>query len=1050
MKRFLQKQMSFVLTFVMLFSLTGVAEEGVDESYEINIDEATLLIGDEMLPEEIGSVDLSHDIILDDGPGAEDATGEPVTIEEESTVPDDSTKTADLEAFPSKLRLGKGETYDLGISNATFKTSKKSVASVSKKGVITAKKKGSATITVKSGGMIVGKCKVTVLSAPKKVSLSKSKLTIPASGSYTLKASLPKKTASNKLAWKSSDEAVAKVDGTGVVTGVKAGTARITVTTFNKKSATCTVTVNNDPATVSFETGSIAIGVKETVTVKPVVNEGAEAEFTWSTKDKKIATVSKKGRITGKKVGSTKLTVKTQNGLKATLTVKVMKAPGKVTLEQTEAMIYEGDTLKLTATLPKKTASQITWTSSDPEVATVSSDGVVTGLSEGETTITATTFNNKEATCTVSVFEGFDEGPLKGISLTETSATLYVGETMELYTILDPENTVHAFSEFSCSDPEVVALDTEGAFWGDGVIVTAMSPGIATITATNEGLSASCKVKVLDPALNDFVIENGVITKYTGPGGKVEIPSEDKDGNAVTAIGNSAFTDCVDLTSVTIPEGVTKIEDGVYRWEKTGDSTEYGVQWTNLKLVGYGAFSGCTNLTWVDMPQGVVHIGALAFSECSSLIGINLPSGLTSIGDCAFHNCSSLRDLFLPSSIESIGETAFAYCSSLTAIAIPEKITSLKWNVFGHCDSLSSVYLPNGIKIIGEQAFRGCEKLESVKLPDSVTTIEKYAFMGDTSLKEITIPPSVSSIGDKVFAGCENLTVKVYPNTYAQQWCKDNDVKYAVYSFVDSKYKGWGKSEGTIKPVEFAILSAICSEVSGQTSVGKMKDAFYNALKTNFPLGHPLHADDDPTKCAIGKDHFIACREGTDKAMEAIVIRIDSSNAIVVFAGTKSMADGLQDFLIGVDSNFFSMPVTVAIDLLKTINPIEWLNENQPEAANRVIKNLSSQGYSSIYVAGWSLGGHLAVDVTLNNDAVKECYAFDPPGRGDTWYRKYVSAEQATRIVNYLCVDSFVSSIGEHIGTNIELNVVPNDSAPPFHNHGIEEIIDALGGRNSV
>jgi len=139
MKRFLQKQMSFVLTVVMLFSLTGVAEVGVDESYEINIDEATLLIGDEMLPEEIGSVDLSHDIILDDGPGAEDATGEPVTIEEESTVPDDSTKTADLEAFPSKLRLGKGETYDLGISNAIFKTSKKSVARVSKKGVITAK-----------------------------------------------------------------------------------------------------------------------------------------------------------------------------------------------------------------------------------------------------------------------------------------------------------------------------------------------------------------------------------------------------------------------------------------------------------------------------------------------------------------------------------------------------------------------------------------------------------------------------------------------------------------------------------------------------------------------------------------------------------------------------------------------------------------------------------------------------------------------------------------------------------------------------------------------
>ena len=596
----------------------------------------------------------------------------------------------------------------------------------------------------------------------------------------------------------------------------------------------------------------------------------------------------------------------------------------------------------------------------------------------------------------------------------------------------------------------MVALDTEGAFWGDGVIVTALSPGRATITATNDGLSASCEVKVPDPALNDFVIENGVITKYTGPGGEVEIPSEDKDGNAVTAIGNSAFTDCVDLTGVTIPEGVTTIEDGEYRWEKTGDGTEYGVKWRYVDTVGNGAFSGCRNLAWVDMPRGITHIGALAFSNCSKLLSINLPSGLTTIGGCAFRRCSSLRDLVLPNSIESIGEAAFDLCSSLTIIVIPNKINNLEWSVFGHCDCLAGVSIPNGIKTIGEQAFRGCGKLEYINIPDSVTTIEKYAFWGNTSLKEITIPPSVSSIGDKTFTGCENLTVKVYPNTYAQQWCKDNVVKYAVFSYVDSKYKGWGESEGTIKPVEFAILSAICNDVSEQTSVSKMKDAFYNALKTNFPLGHPLHADDDPTKCAIGKDRIIAYREGTNKSMEAIVIRIDSNNAIVVFAGTRSLMDGLQDFLVAADSNIFSMPISAAIGLIKTLNPIEWLQENQPEAANRVIKNLSSQGYNTIYVAGWSLGGHLAVDVTLNNDAVKECCALDPPGRGDTWYRKYVSAEQATRIVNYLCVDSFVSSIGEHIGTNIELNVVPNDSAPPFHNHGIEEIIDALGGRNSV
>lgn len=85
----------------------------------------------------------------------------------------------------------------------------------------------------------------------------------------------------------------------------------------------------------------------------------------------------------------------------------------------------------------------------------------------------------------------------------------------------------------------------------------------------------------------DFVIENGVLTKYTGPGGGVIIPA------GVTKIGNSAFSNCANLTSVTIPAGIKKI--------------------------GVCAFEGCTGLQSVTISAGVKKIGVYAFGCCADL-----------------------------------------------------------------------------------------------------------------------------------------------------------------------------------------------------------------------------------------------------------------------------------------------------------------------------------------------------------------------------------------------------------------------------------------------
>ena len=224
----------------------------------------------------------------------------------------------------AKLTLKAKLTPAKAKTTLTWSSSNKKVATVTQKGVVKAIGKGTAVITVKTAGGKKATCKITVPEAPTKVTLSKTKATLVVGAKLTLKVKLAPAKAKTTLTWSSSNKKVAKVSKSGVVKALKAGTATITVQTANGKKATCKVTVPVAPTKVAFAKKSYSVKAGKKITLKTKLTPTkAKTILTWSSSNKKIATVTQKGVVKGIRKGTVTITVKTANGKKATVKVTV-------------------------------------------------------------------------------------------------------------------------------------------------------------------------------------------------------------------------------------------------------------------------------------------------------------------------------------------------------------------------------------------------------------------------------------------------------------------------------------------------------------------------------------------------------------------------------------------------------------------------------------------------------------------------------------------------------------------------------------------------------
>lgn len=414
-----------------------------------------------------------------------------------------------IELDKSELSLKKGESAPLKATifpeNASDKSLKwgssdVSVATVDAYGNVKAEGNGEATVFVSSSdGGFTAYCNVKVGTSVTGISLDPREFTLETIGSsFTIKPVISPEDASDLgVVWESADTKVVSVASDGTVTAIGPGTTTVTATTNDGSfTSNCVVSVKSPAQHVSLDKTSLKLlegeSGKLTATVYPL--NSTQKTLTWVSDHPDVASVDNEGNVTARKAGAATVTVKVAEKVTAVCKVTVISRVTGISMSETTVELKPGEKHQLEATVLPQNASnaEVTWYSDKESVAIVSQLGLVSAVSTGEATIhVVTSDGGKMATCLVKVGT-----PVKGITLSVSSKTLYVGDpSLDISATLTPANATDKSLEWSSSDPEVASIAPGAALHA---VIKPLKPGKTTITATTKdgGFKADCEVTV--------------------------------------------------------------------------------------------------------------------------------------------------------------------------------------------------------------------------------------------------------------------------------------------------------------------------------------------------------------------------------------------------------------------------------------------------------------------------------------------------------------------------------------------------------------------------
>ena len=380
-----------------------------------------------------------------------------------------------------------------------YETSNPLIATVDNTGLITANSAGDVDITVTTSNGIskILKIKINPI-VVSSISLNVTAVKLLVQENQSLIATINPTNASDKsIQWSTLNSKIATVDQFGKVTAVAVGTTTIKATATNGISVTCVITVVAktilvESVTANFESIVLNVGISQTVIASILPTEASNKSLVWASNVLSIATVDQNGIITAKSLGQAKVSVTSSNGISDTIIVYVVPISVQSITTSLHALgLGLSESQTLTAQIMPANASDksIKWTSQNSSIASITSNGIVTGNAIGTTYIYAVSSNNLKDSCKLIVNQiVYAADSIKfGISTLEMN----VDSVVTLNTVFYPSSASNKSITWTYDNPSVISVDVMGN-------ITAIAEGTVTVTATtNNGKSTSATIIVL-------------------------------------------------------------------------------------------------------------------------------------------------------------------------------------------------------------------------------------------------------------------------------------------------------------------------------------------------------------------------------------------------------------------------------------------------------------------------------------------------------------------------------------------------------------------------
>ena len=729
---------------------------------------------------------------------AQDGSGMSATCEVEVTslmVSDFSLQTASVvRTIPTQLEA-KVSPDEADNKKLKWTSLTPDVATITEDGMMTGLKIGTAKVKAETtdGSNLSGVFEVQVIGLPVSTISMPAESSIVKTESMKLEYSiLPLASDNQKLKWSSNATYIASVDeSTGVITAHKVGDAVITATATDGSGISASTTIHVTPLKVSQIEMPKEMYLLRSLSKQIEVNIAPELAdnktLKWTSDNEDVATVTQEGVVKGVNAGCANITAAAVDGSEVSATCKVTVALGTIELSTKTINLRKGESYseQIVTVLPDNYEhKEVVWTSADNSIASINSEGVITAIKPGITTIKYSLGYDSSITaeCKVIVYDEnvvYVGGIYYIIDKQKSEATvtsIYGGKNTSLDaeqvaqcysgTINIPDNVIYECYKYTVTKVGSYAFNCQNELQSIYIprTVKAVEP-YAAIKA--EKLN---RVNVADESqlenigeqafkmcigLKRFVFD-GTSLKLNTIGnaafnGCTALEKVQWNGKSeLKTIKDYAFFKCTSLNNFNMPNSTLSVGNSAFRYNE--GLTDINLS-TSLNYIDEYAFGEC-GFSHITLPESLANIQAGAFINNEHLQEITLPECLQGLGSAAFENNSALESVTFHTALETmtIGNNAFNLCPVLSKVFItnmksfaqtnfnnakanPANTSQHIYNADG--EEIINVVLPKGTKYINNNAFNGCAYIQSIKMPATMDHINDDIFVGCSALKDV-------------------------------------------------------------------------------------------------------------------------------------------------------------------------------------------------------------------------------------------------------------------------------------------------------------------------